>query len=374
MKKLGVSLVAVLVSLPMMAHATGNTITLKGNPEGTITANNHVATTSYVQGAYNDLAGHINTNTDAITILNGNASTAGSVAYQIANATTGQVTTDGTQTLTNKTIDGDDNTIQDLSTSVFKSGVLVDSTAGIAVTTSASDSKLATEKAVAKAIESGTHTLTNKTIDADDNTISDLTTSNFKSGTVATSIGAAEGNGAATNTELATALAVRNAINTATTGQVTTDGTQTLTNKTIDADDNTISDLEADNFKTGVIVNSTTGIAVTSSASDTKLVSEKAIASKLDVASNGNYISAGVNVAGNLGALDTRAKTNADNISTNTTNIGTIGNLTTTATNLVGAINEVNSKVLTVYTTWDSNTTDTVALAVPAPAQGGEGE
>lgn len=35
-----------------------------------------------------------------------------------------------------------------------------------------------------------TQTLTNKTIDADDNTISDLTTSNFKSGTIVTTVGA----------------------------------------------------------------------------------------------------------------------------------------------------------------------------------------
>lgn len=54
-----------------------------------------------------------------------------------------------------------------------------------------------------------TQTLTNKTIDADDNTISDLTTSNFKSGTVVTSIGPASGTGAATDSELPTALAVR---------------------------------------------------------------------------------------------------------------------------------------------------------------------
>lgn len=61
-------------------------------------------------------------------------------------------------------------------------------------------------------VTTGEATLTNKTIDADDNTISDLTTTNFKSGTVVTSIGDAEGANAATNTELPTALAVRNAI------------------------------------------------------------------------------------------------------------------------------------------------------------------
>lgn len=51
-------------------------------------------------------------------------------------------------------------------------------------------------------------TLTNKTIDADDNTISDLTTSNFKSGTVVTSVGAT-----GSDTAIPTEKAVRSAIN-----------------------------------------------------------------------------------------------------------------------------------------------------------------
>lgn len=59
-----------------------------------------------------------------------------------------------------------------------------------------------------------TQTLTNKTIDADDNTIQDLTTSNFKSGTVVTTVGPSSGSGAATDSQVPTALAVRNAIDT----------------------------------------------------------------------------------------------------------------------------------------------------------------
>ena len=60
---------------------------------------------------------------------------------------------------------------------------------------------------------------------------------------------------------------------------VTPDGTQTLTNKTIDADDNTISDLTTSNLKSGVLQTTVRAVA---SASDTAIPSEKAVASAID--------------------------------------------------------------------------------------------
>lgn len=57
--------------------------------------------------------------------------------------------------------------------------------------------------------------------------------------------------------------------------------TQTLTNKTIDADDNTISDLGTSNFKSGVVRTSTDGIRAVASASDTAIVTEKNISTVL---------------------------------------------------------------------------------------------
>ena len=54
--------------------------------------------------------------------------------------------------------------------------------------------------------------------------------------------------------------------------------TQTLTNKTINADNNTITNLETDNFKSGVIQ---TTLRPTTTASDTAIASEKAIATAL---------------------------------------------------------------------------------------------
>ena len=333
------------------------------------------------------------------------------VTTAIAEATSGMVTETGVQTLTNKTIDADDNTISDLELDNFKSGVVTTVLAG---TATASDTKVATEKAIADAIDSfialtdisiasasadyltydnttgeigalvdgtvtsastnlvtsgavataidnaivggviykgawtitpsttdfsgitlpvkqgymyyvagegpaevggidwnvgdyllvnqdvavggslagkvekidnteatdivrtnATQTLTNKTIDADDNSIVDLTTGNFKSGIITTVLASTS---TASDTVLPSEAAVAEALATAVDGMVTVDGVQTLTNKTIDADDNTITDLELDNFKSGVV---TTVIAGTTTASDTAVATEKAIAVEL---------------------------------------------------------------------------------------------
>ena len=351
-------------------------------------------------------AGLIEIATDA-EFTTGASTTLAVTPAQVANAVEGMVTVDGAQTLTNKTIDADDNTITDLETDNFKSGVISTVLAG---TSAASDTKLPSEKAVADAIANfialddlsiasgsvnyleydnttgqfgakvdgtvtasstnlvtsgavataidnaivggviykgtwnatgetdysditlpvkqgymyyvsggedvtiegitwnlgdyllitedvavggtitsdkvqkidntessdivrlnATQTLTNKTIDADDNTIANLATTNFTASALATTI---SGTATAVDTKLATEGAVAKAVD----GMVTVDGVQTLTNKTIDADDNTIANLETDNFKAGVVVDSTTGIAGTATASDTKVASEKAIA------------------------------------------------------------------------------------------------
>ena len=59
---------------------------------------------------------------------------------------------------------------------------------------------------------------------------------------------------------------------------ITASSTDTLTNKTINADDNTISNLTTSNLKSGVLQ---TSVRATSSASDSALASEKAIATAL---------------------------------------------------------------------------------------------
>ena len=335
------------------------------------------------------------------------------VTTAIANATEGMVTEDGAQTLTNKTIDADDNTISDLTASNFKSGVVASTLAG---TATASATVLASEKAVADAIDghikltdlsiasgstnyleynnangqfgakvdgtvtenstnlitsgavytaidnalvggviykgtfaaagqtdysaitlpvkagylyyvssgedvtidgiewnkgdyllvnedvaaggsltsakvrkidntessdivrlNAAQTLTNKTIDATGNTISNLATGNFASGVIGTVLA---GTATAVNTIIPSEKAVADALATAVDGMVTETGAQTLTNKTIDADDNTISNLELDNFKSGVVQ---TVVRATTSAADTSVASELAIAKGLAV-------------------------------------------------------------------------------------------
>ena len=151
-----------------------------------------------------------------------------------------------------------------------------------------------------------TQTLTNKTIDADDNTISDLATGNFKSGVIVTSVGST-----GADTSIPTEKAVRSAITTATSGMVTETGTQTLTNKTIDADSNTISNLEVDNFKANVVRTSTDGVRLPASASDTALITEKAassfFATKITAANPALTASSGVctwTVTNTIGSAD----------------------------------------------------------------------
>lgn len=82
--------------------------------------------------------------------------------------------------------------------------------------------------------------------------------------------------------------------------------TQTLTNKTIDADDNTISDLTTSNLKSGVLQ---TSVRASGTATDTSLASEKAVRTELDkkqdkiVAGTANDIVAYSGTKGTFGTL-----------------------------------------------------------------------
>jgi hypothetical protein len=149
------------------------------------------------------------------------------------------------QTLTGKTIDGDDNTLQDIALSSLKTNV---TDANKFLNRNGSGVVISSSKAVPGGDVVGTtdsQTLTNKTIDADQNTVTNIEDADIKSGAAidATKIA----NGSVDNGEfqkLGTAGTVGAG------NLVTTDGTQTLSNKTIDGDDNIVQDLALTSLKT----------------------------------------------------------------------------------------------------------------------------
>ncbi len=390
MKKLGVSIFALLVATPMVARADLSPVVTNNytGPE------NQVASTSYVKGAYDAIAGEINTvitqvntNTNAIADkqaqLQNNAGTPvdidssvltsvradgtaddthlvteKAVRDAIGTATSSSVTADSTTTFTNKTFDATatGNSITNLGTGNFASGTVVNSTTGIAATATASDSKMVTEKAVASALDDKQDKTDSEVTSAEATAHSLLTAGTAVHTNLASLAGAIEDNQDAIGTiadltggetNLVDAI---EAVRTTAGSALTASSTATLTNKTIDADDNTIQDLTTTNFKSGTVV---TSVRDTTNAQDTSLASEKAVAtalagkqdaSKSTVASNGNYIVAGDGVATNLGNLDTQVKANAD------------------------AIASVTSKQVQVYTQWGtSNTGKANALVDPDP-------
>ena len=139
---------------------------------------------------------------------------------------------------------------------------------------------------------SNTGTFTNKTFDANGtgNSISNIEVADFASGVVDTDIASVSGS----DDTLASAKAIKAYVDAQAnvTGTVTLNGTQTLTNKTIDADNNTLSNIEVDNLKSGVLDTDISSV----SGSDDTLASAKAIKTYVD-SQTGSGASAGFAIA-----------------------------------------------------------------------------
>ena len=293
----------------------------------------------------------------------------------------------GSQTLTNKTIDVDNNTVSNIEVDNLKSGVLDTDLSSV----SASDDTLASAKAIKTYVDSQVTAqdldfqgdsggalsidLDSETLDIAGGTGIDTSGSgNTLTVAIDSTVATLTGTQTLTNKTLTTPV-ISSISNTGTVtlptasdtlvGRATTD---TLTNKTIDADNNTVSNIEVDNFKGTAIVTEAEGIS--SSDNDTSLPTSAAVkdyvdtqitAEDLDITTDSGTIaidldSETLTVAGTANEIETSATGNIVTIGLpNSVTISGTSTATTFSGDLNGTINTA-----TTATTQTSGTNNTL--------------
>jgi len=237
----------------------------------------------------------------------------------------------GSQTLTNKTIDVDNNTVSNIEVDNLKSGVLDTDLSSV----SGSDDTLASAKAIKTYVDAQV-TASDLDFQADSGgALSidlDSETMTFTGGTGIDTTGSSNDVSFAIDSTVATLS-----------------GSQTLTNKTIDVDNNTVSNIEVDNFKGSAIVTESEGIG--SSDNDTSLPTSAAVkdyvdtqitAEDLDITTDSGTIaidldSETLTVAGGTG-IDSSATSNTVTLAIDSTVATLAGSQTLTNKTLTSAV------------------------------------
>ena len=301
----------------------------------------------------------------------------------------------GSQTITNKTIDVDNNTVSNIEVDNLKSGVLDTDLSSV----SASDDTLASAKAIKTYVDSQVTAQDLDfqgdsggalSIDLDSETLTVAggtgidTSGSLNTLTVAidSTVVTLTGTQTLTNKTLTTPI-ISSISNTGTitlptasdtlVGRATTD---TLTNKTIDVDNNTVSNIEVDNFKGTAIVTEAEGIG--SSDNDTSLPTSAAVkdyvdtqitAQDLDITTDSGTIaidldSETLTIGGTANEIETSATGNVVTIGLpNSVTISGTSTATTFSGDLNGTINSATTA--TTQTSGTSNTlVATTAFAV----------